>query len=161
MSKNNILDKRNHQNCHGFIISAEAIASGETSIRTSYLSRYITSLQSNYATEPGAETWQLLQRHFRQITHKKPLETQFSAATLPCNQLKNISFDFLPLDSSRVKLPLLAGPDSEGSDYINASWVPGFQSTAEFIVSQLPSPVTSPDLWRLVWEQSVHTVKII
>ena len=33
----------------------------------------------NYATEPGAKAWK---------PHKKPLETQFSATTLPCNKLK-------------------------------------------------------------------------
>ena len=87
--------------------AAEAIASGETNIKTSYLTRYINSLQSNYSTtEAGDSNWQLLQRHFNQITQKKPLETQFSAATMPCNQLKNQSFDFLPIDSTRVKLPV-------------------------------------------------------
>ena len=30
---------------------------------------------------------------------------------MPCNQLKNQSFDFLPIDSTRVKLPLI--PDLE------------------------------------------------
>ena len=92
--------------------AAEAIASGETNIKSSYLTRYINSLQSNYSTtEAGDSNWQLLQRHFNQITQKKPLETQFSAATMPCNQLKNQSFDFLPIDSTRVKLPLI--PDLE------------------------------------------------
>ena len=42
----------------------------------------------NYATEPGAKAWKLLQHLFRPITHKKPLEIQFSATTLPCNKLK-------------------------------------------------------------------------
>jgi len=139
---------------------AEAIASGETNIKTSYLTRYINSLQSNYSTsEAGDSNWQLLQRHFNQITQKKPLETQFSAATMPCNQLKNQSFDFLPIDSTRVKLPVLQ--DLEGSDYINASWVPGFQSLSEFILTQHPTPQTRQDLWRLVWDQDIHTLLVL
>ena len=92
-------------NVKSISISAEAIASGETNIKTSYLTRYIKSLQSNYTTEDS--TWQLLQRHFNQITHKKPLETHFSTATTACNQLKNRCFDFLPIDGTRVKLPIL------------------------------------------------------
>ena len=140
-----------------FIFSAEAIASGETNIKTSYLTRYIKSLQSNYTTDDS--TWQLLQRHFNQITNKKPLETQFSMATMPCNQLKNQCFDFLPIDDTRVKLPLMK--DLEGSDYINASWIPGFQSVNEFILTQHPTDQTTVDFWRLVWEQDVHTVVVL
>ena len=129
------------------------------------------------------------------------------AATAAGNQLKNQSFDFLPIDSTRVKLPLLddqviilimtimimmtmviemnmmmiessrvklpvlirqQSSDQlkkmiiimnimmtmmmktatmtviddnhfkEGSDYINASWIPGFLSLTEFIMSQHP-----------------------
>ena len=137
--------------------TAEAIASGETNIRTSYLPRYIKSLQSNYTSEET--TWQLLQRHFNQITGNKPRETQFRAATVPCNQLKNQSFDFLPQDSTRVKLPTIT--DLEGSDYINASWVPGFSSLSEFILTQHPKENTTVDFWRLVWEQDVHTVVVL
>lgn len=136
---------------------AEAIASGETNIKTSYLSRYINSLQSNFTTEDS--TWQLLQRQFNQITSKKPLESQFSAATMPCNQLKNQTFDFLPIDGTRVKLPAIQ--DMEGSDYINASWIPGFTSLTEFILTQHPKEGTRSDFWRLVWEQDVHTVAVL
>ena len=121
------------------------------------MTRYINSLQSNYTTDDS--TWQLLQRHFTQITQIKPRETQFSTATLPCNQLKNQSFDFLPIDSTRVKLPLV--PDQDGSDYINASWVPGFLSLTEFILTQQPNHQTITDFWRLVWEQDVHTVVVL
>ena len=135
---------------------AEAVDSGETNIRSSYLARYINSLQSNFTTDDS--TWQLLQRQYDQITATKPEESHFSAATLPTNQLKNQSFDFLPTDSNRVKLPLL--PDQEGSDYINASWVPGFLSLTEFILTQHPKEATVADFWRLLWEQDVHTVVV-
>jgi len=136
---------------------AEAVDSGETNIRSSYLTRYINSLQSNFTTEES--TWQLLQRQFNQITAKKPLESHFKAATAAGNQLKNQSFEFLPLDSTRLKLPLL--DDQEGSDYINASWVPGFLSLTEFIMSQHPKEHTMPDFWRLLWDQDVHTVVVL
>eukprot|EP00090_Calanus_glacialis_P013507 TRINITY_DN22191_c0_g1_i1.p1 TRINITY_DN22191_c0_g1~~TRINITY_DN22191_c0_g1_i1.p1 ORF type:complete len:1215 (-),score=130.86 TRINITY_DN22191_c0_g1_i1:761-4405(-) len=136
---------------------AEAVASGETNIKTSYLTRYINSLQSNFTTEDS--TWQLLQRQYNQITSKKPLETHFSTATMPCNQLKNQSFDFLPIDSTRTKLPILK--EIEGSDYINASWIPGFHGLTEFILTQHPKEQTTLDFWRLIWEQDVHTVVVL
>ena len=136
---------------------AEAVASGETNIKTSYLTRYINSLQSNFTSDDS--TWQLLQRQYNQITSKKPLETHFSTATQPCNQLKNQSFDFLPIDATRTKLPLLK--DIEGSDYINASWVPGFHSLTEFILTQHPKEQTTLDFWRLIWEQNIHTVVVL
>ena len=138
---------------------AEAIASGETNIRTSYLTRYIKSLQSNYTTEETGGTWQLLQRHWDQVTTNKPREASFRTATLPANQLKNQTFDFLPMDRSRVILPLLK--DEEGSDYINASWIPGFNSLTEFILTQHPKKNTTVDFWRLIWEQDVHTVVVL
>ena len=43
-----------------------------------------------------------------------------------------ISLNKFPYDHSRVKLQ----PDQEGSDYINANFVPGFNSPREFIATQ-------------------------
>ena len=43
-----------------------------------------------------------------------------------------ISLNKLHYDHSRVKLQ----PDQEGSDYINANFVPGFNSPREFIATQ-------------------------
>ena len=93
------------------------------------------------------------------MTSNKPRETSFRAATLPANQLKNQSFDFLPMDSSRVVLPAMK--DVDCSDYINASWIPGFNSLTEFILTQHPKEHTTVDFWRLIWEQDVHTVVVL
>lgn len=114
-------------------------------------------MQSNFTTEET--TWQLLQRQFNQITAKKPVEDHFSAATAPANQLKNQSFDFLPIDATRTKLSVVG--EEEGSDYINASWIPGFLSLNEFLLTQHPKEATIPDFWRLLWEQDVHTVVVL
>ena len=43
-----------------------------------------------------------------------------------------ISLNKLHYDHSRVKLQ----PDQEGSDYINANFVPGFNSPRKFIATQ-------------------------
>ena len=51
--------------------------------------------------------------------------------------------------------------DREGSDYINASWIPGFQSLTEFIITQHPKEQTMKDFWRMIWDQDIHTVVIL
>ena len=74
-----------------------------------------------------------------------------AAADLPVNRPKNrFSFDIvssfgkdllhrftniLPYDHSRVKLS--GADDEDGSDFINANFVPGFNSKREFIVTQV------------------------
>ena len=46
----------------------------------------------------------------------------------------SIPLNKLPYDHSRVKLQPV--DNEEGSDYINANFVPGFNSPREFIVTQ-------------------------
>jgi len=43
-------------------------------------------------------------------------------AELQCNRVKNRFTNILPYDHSRVKL--IPMDDIEGSDYINANWIP-------------------------------------
>ena len=49
-------------------------------------------------------------------------EQAWDAAMLPVNRPKNRFTNILPYDHSRVKL--LPSEDEEGSDYINANWMP-------------------------------------
>ena len=137
----------------------ETVLSGETNIKLAYLSRYITSLQSSFTTEESSVPFQLLDRQFSHVTRYKPQELEFSSAILPCNQLKNQSFDFIPLDGNPVALAPVSG--QEGSDYVNASWLPGYRSLTEFILTQHPKAATLEDFWRLVWEQRVLTVVVL
>ncbi|XP_040834173.1 receptor-type tyrosine-protein phosphatase H [Ochotona curzoniae] len=81
------------------------------------------------------------------------------AATAPENVTKNRYRNVLPYDSSRVPLkPFLGGP---GSDYINASFLPGLWGPKEFIAAQGPLPHTVGDFWRLVWEQQSQTLVML
>ncbi|XP_070355414.1 receptor-type tyrosine-protein phosphatase H isoform X2 [Equus asinus] len=82
-----------------------------------------------------------------------------TVALAPENSAKNRYRNVLPYDWSRVPLePLHEKP---GSDYINASFIPGLWSPQEFIAAQGPLPQTVGDFWRLVWEQQSHTLVML
>ncbi|XP_067123483.1 tyrosine-protein phosphatase 10D-like isoform X2 [Centruroides vittatus] len=81
------------------------------------------------------------------------------AADLPVNRPKNRFTNILPYDHSRVKL--LPSDDEEGSDYINANYVSGFNSPREFIVTQGPLHSTRDDFWRMVWEQNCRAIVML
>ncbi|XP_023563746.1 receptor-type tyrosine-protein phosphatase H [Octodon degus] len=80
-------------------------------------------------------------------------------ALAPENKAKNRYRNVLPYDWSRV--PLQPLHDEPGSDYINASFMPGRSSPRDFIAAQGPLPQTVGDFWRLVWEQQSRTVVML
>ncbi|KAG8131940.1 hypothetical protein E2320_009839, partial [Naja naja] len=80
-------------------------------------------------------------------------------AEVPANAIKNRYPHVLPYDYSRVKLSLLDGQPH--SDYINANFVPGYNSPQEFIATQGPLKKTLDDFWRLVWEQNICTIVML
>ncbi|XP_053722624.1 receptor-type tyrosine-protein phosphatase H-like isoform X2 [Synchiropus splendidus] len=75
-------------------------------------------------------------------------------ALYPENQVKNRFTNILPYDASRVKL-------SGKSDYINASFMPGYRNDQEYIATQGPLPATVSDFWRMVWEQQVRSIVMV
>ncbi|XP_040284893.1 receptor-type tyrosine-protein phosphatase H [Bufo bufo] len=80
-------------------------------------------------------------------------------AELPENRTKNRFINVLPYDHSRVKLSIMNGIST--SDYINANYMPGYNSTKEFIASQGPLPNTTSDFWRMIWEHQVNTIVML
>lgn len=81
------------------------------------------------------------------------------AADLPVNRPKNRFTNIVPYDHSRVKL--LPTDDEEGSDYINANYIPGYNSPREFIVTQGPLYGTRDDFWRMLWEQNSRSIVML
>lgn len=72
------------------------------------------------------------------------------------NAKKNRSNGVLPIFCSRVPLNYRIG--SEGSDYINASYLQGYRNGKAFIVTQLPLEDTRKDFWSLVWDYNCPVI---
>ncbi|XP_070536650.1 receptor-type tyrosine-protein phosphatase O-like [Ptychodera flava] len=81
-----------------------------------------------------------------------------SAGMSADNIVKNRYSDVLPYDHSRVKLRKTG---KKGIDYINANFIPGYNSPREYIATQGPLPTTKEDFWRLVWEQNSTTIVMV
>ncbi|XP_032379279.1 receptor-type tyrosine-protein phosphatase eta [Etheostoma spectabile] len=75
------------------------------------------------------------------------------------NKPKNRYNNVLPYDSSRVKLSIIHGNPYD--DYINANYMPGYESRKEYIAAQGPLPGTVSDFWRMIWEKNVLTLVML
>ncbi|XP_035257894.1 receptor-type tyrosine-protein phosphatase O isoform X3 [Anguilla anguilla] len=87
------------------------------------------------------------------------LDLSHEAADLPINRAKNRYTNILPYDFSRVKL--ISMHNDEGSDYINANYIPGYKSPREYIATQGPLPETRNDFWKMVLQQKCRVVVML
>ncbi|XP_070803154.1 receptor-type tyrosine-protein phosphatase O [Pituophis catenifer annectens] len=87
------------------------------------------------------------------------LETPHFAADLPMNRSKNRYTNILPYDFSRVQL--VSMNEEEGSDYINANYIPGYNSPQEYIATQGPLPETRNDFWKMVLQQKSQIIVML
>ncbi|XP_062589187.1 tyrosine-protein phosphatase 99A-like isoform X2 [Saccostrea cucullata] len=101
----------------------------------------------------------LLQNIFLIVTAYKPKDSDRSLALAPLALEKNRNANFIPLYPKRVKLPFL--PGVEGSDYINATYLQGYNHTDEFILTQHPLESTVEDFWRMVWDNNSSVIVLL
>ncbi|XP_035248298.1 receptor-type tyrosine-protein phosphatase alpha isoform X1 [Anguilla anguilla] len=88
-----------------------------------------------------------------------PIQASCDAASKEENKEKNRYVNILPYDHSRVHLTSLDGvPDS---DFINASYINGYQEKNKFIAAQGPKEETVNDFWRMIWEQNTATIVMV
>ncbi|XP_040191411.1 receptor-type tyrosine-protein phosphatase alpha isoform X1 [Rana temporaria] len=88
-----------------------------------------------------------------------PIQATCEAASKEENKEKNRYVNILPYDHSRVHLSPIEGvPDS---DYINASFINGYQEKNKFIAAQGPKEETVNDFWRMIWEQNTATIVMV
>ncbi|XP_072367542.1 receptor-type tyrosine-protein phosphatase C isoform X4 [Scyliorhinus torazame] len=76
-----------------------------------------------------------------------------------CNSNKNRYIDILPYDHNRVQLSPV--PGEHGSDYVNASFIDGFNESRKYIAAQGPKEETSNDFWKMVWEQKATIIVMV
>ncbi|EFX83408.1 hypothetical protein DAPPUDRAFT_48090, partial [Daphnia pulex] len=119
----------------------EAIQAGNTNVHSSQLTRYL----------------QLLQFHL--VTNFLVQDFHLSSAVKNCNVHKNRNAALVSVESARVYLT--PKPGVEGSDYINATWLQGYQKLKEFIVTQHPLEATVSDFWQMVWDHNSQTVVVL
>ncbi|CAH1153716.1 unnamed protein product [Phaedon cochleariae] len=136
----------------------EAIECGETNIGREKFPRYVSVLQ-NPNLEDKNELWKPLDVQFRLVTSFVCRDFNLVSANKPVNQSKNRCAVILPVESARVHLTPKPGED--GSDYINASWLQGFHSLREFIITQHPFKHTIHDFWQMVWDHSAQLIVMI
>ncbi|XP_013394760.1 receptor-type tyrosine-protein phosphatase epsilon isoform X4 [Lingula anatina] len=85
------------------------------------------------------------------------------AALRPINRAKNASPEVVPRkfskwldDFNRVVLePLSDDPDTE---YINATYIDGYNKAKAYIAAQGPTQKTVGDFWRMVWQERSHCI---
>lgn len=84
----------------------------------------------------------------------------YKTAAQPCNHPKNRYSNVLPFEKTRV---VLSKDSSDGSDYINASYINGQIPGSEkaYICTQGPTKNTIDDFWKMVWEQNSSIVVML
>ncbi|XP_074125064.1 receptor-type tyrosine-protein phosphatase O isoform X2 [Sminthopsis crassicaudata] len=87
------------------------------------------------------------------------LDIPHFAADLPLNRSKNRYTNILPYDFSRVRL--VSMNEEEGADYINANYIPGYNSPQEYIATQGPLPETRNDFWKMVLQQKSQIIVML
>ncbi|XP_046481648.1 tyrosine-protein phosphatase 99A isoform X1 [Neodiprion pinetum] len=135
----------------------EAIESGETNIEANSLLQHVRDMlcPNNNKTDP----WNSLDAQYKLVTSWKPKDFNLVSATKPCNAVKNRNMEALPIENARVHLTPKPGID--GSDYINATWLAGFQRNREFILTQHPMENTIMEFWQMVWDHNAQTIVML
>ncbi|KAI6649706.1 Receptor-type tyrosine-protein phosphatase F isoform X1 [Oopsacas minuta] len=79
-------------------------------------------------------------------------------AQKPCNRHLNRFVDIFPYDDSRVVLTPISESDH---DYINASFLNGYDRERNYIATQAPFMDMIVDFWRQCWEYNIAVIALL
>lgn len=102
----------------------------------------------------GFASWEPVEKQFTVSTEIHPSVHQYLTAVNPANHLHNNSMEYVAVDLTRVVLQ----PSIASTDYINASWVPGYTGDRQFIISQHPNNYSLEQFWHMVWQTETQTI---
>ena len=132
----------------------EAVIAGTTSVTKNNLAKFVRSLEASDADNHSYPCWEPLEKQFAVSTEIHPSSHQYLTAVNPSNHNMNNSMDYVAVDITRVVLH----PSIGGTDYVNASWVPGFISEKQFIISQHPNNSSLAQFWHMVWQTNTSLI---
>ena len=133
----------------------EHIDFGDTNVPIKQFHKRLESLRK---VNPGKKKSRL-REEFENIERTKILEKHKWAGKKTCNEHKNRRKDILPVERTRVKLPLVLGID--GADYINASYIDGFTKKREYIVTQAPMVKTGESFYRMICSTNCSVIVML
>ena len=96
-----------------------------------------------------------LEKEYSQLG-EKDLRYECTQALRSENSGRNKYKLIYPYDKSRVVLT-----SNKESDYINATYIPGFYVSDTFIVAQAPKKNTETHFWQMILEQRVSTIVML
>lgn len=104
----------------------------------------------------AADSHYLYSQEYSHIPRKNATHTMHHAQN-QLNREGNRYNNILCYDTNRVILKT----DPNGNDYINASYLDGFELEKAYIASQGPLENTCEDFWRMVWENLTCTIIMV
>ncbi|KAL4226612.1 Protein tyrosine phosphatase [Mactra antiquata] len=132
-------------------IAEYILTQGDTEIKEHDISKYL----ENVTKQTNGELTSL-DIQYNLVTNFSPKPDDMFHALKNVNLCKNRVLDMVPLSVKRVVLPMKPGVD--GSDYINATYLQGYNKSNEFIITQHPLEHTKEDFWRMVWDQNTSVI---
>jgi protein tyrosine phosphatase len=116
-----------------------------TAVKASELRDHVAALKASGA----------MQREFELVVEesskfKGTTDVALEEGNKHLNRYRNI----LPYDYNRCKLDVARGVP----DFINASWIFGYNGPHEFIATQGPLPYTVDQFWQLVWQENARAI---